>query len=46
MAKKRVFIIGSCVSRDVLDLTDKYEIAACVGRTSLASGFRKKPFLE
>jgi len=44
MIRKRIFIIGSCVSRDLFDLTDKYEIAGCVSRSSLASAFADKPF--
>jgi len=45
MAKKRIFIVVSCVTRDLFELTDRYEIAECVSRSSLASAFADKPFL-
>ncbi|WPF81714.1 DUF6270 domain-containing protein [Sanguibacter sp. 4.1] len=37
--RKRVFIYGSCVSRDAFELTEKFEITSYVARSSVGSAF-------
>lgn len=37
--RQRVFIYGSCVSRDAFELTNKFQIASYVARSSVGSAF-------